>query len=547
MTDTISSTAGGRSGRPPPGTARRPTVLAWLVAHERALFLVPASLCLALLAAGTIVDPVVEHLDWRDLWPHAAVLREWAAGDLWMPKNPHYLSDAPSREYTPWFLLLTLVMRATGLSQFGALRLAAGLGLLLLYGGLYAFCTVYFRSRLAAALGLAAGFFLFGQLWEFVGFVNFRSQLYNAAYPSYPALGMALLLWALVVAELREPSRWRMPAIGLLFAVLLIDHQLTGGFALGGGALLILFEPGVPVVRRLTLGAALVAGGALAALWPIYDPWQVVGDAANSDPEWAPPPHLDRLDLVLLYMAPQLLGLAGLLHPRLARRMLPLTVGFAGLFAVFLFGNLTHNSLAHRLVPFACLFLTMGVVALWLGLLPGRPGAVPILEGAWARRIGILAGTLALLGVAAETAVVARDIGRDWMGSRDPIRAMFEAVTAQIPPDSVSIATPGVALTLTSYGRKVVVIPRGLFLVPDEAERRADTRRFFAPGTDDATRRAILARWHVRQIVFRTGRFDGAWWHDELPDATVAALHRLGPSQTLPHRFEIVRVEPPPP
>jgi hypothetical protein len=148
-----------------------------------------------------------------------------------------------------------------------------------------------------------------------------------------------------------------------------------------------------------------------------------------------------------------------------------------------------------------------------------------------------------VLTIGAQVSDVARDYFRNWHDPRDPVMAMFETVTREIPADSVSLATPGVALSLTAFGRKVVIIPRGLFLVPDEDQRRTDSRRFFAATASAAERRAIIARYHVRQIVFRTGHFEGAWWHDELPDATVAALTQLGRSHVLPYRFMIVDVD----
>jgi hypothetical protein len=515
----------------------------WLVIHERWLFWIVAGLCVVGLFVSFVFDPLVEYLDWRDFWPHAAVLREWAAApDLWSAGNPHYASDAPSREYTPWFLVLVLAMRWFGLSQFGAQQLAACLGTLLLYGGLYAFLRVFLRSRVAPVLGLVAAFFLWADVWEFVGFINYRSQLYNNYYPSVGALGVVLFVWALIVAELRHPSRWRPAALATLFALLMINHQLSAGYALGGAALFIVLEPGTSLRRRVLVAAALVIGGALSALWPIYNPWSVVIQGGDSDPEWAPPSQFDRLGAVLCFMAPQFLGLVGLLHPRLRRGMLPITLGFAGCFAAFLYGNLTGNSLAHRLIPFAALFLSIGVAGFWLLLWPSAaPGVVPVREP-WRRRAIIASIALAALGIGAQVGDVARDYLRSWLFDRDPVMTMFERVSAEIPPDAVSLATPGVALSLTSFGRKVVSIPRGLFLVPDEAERHADSRLFFAARTGDEARRVIIARWGVSRIVVRTGRFVGPWWHDELPDTTIAALRRLGPSRDLPFRFVIVEV-----
>jgi hypothetical protein len=512
------------------------------MAFERALFWGPAALCLLVLGVSFVFDPLVEYLDWRDFWPHAAVLHQWAGGDLWAPGNPHYDSAAPSREYTPWFLVLVLAMRATGLSQFGAEQLAACAGSLLLYGGLYAFLATFFRTRIAAALGLIATFFLWGDVWEFVGFVSFRSQLYNNYYPSIAALGLGLVIWTLVIDALRGRAGWRVPAIALLFAILMIDHQLTAGYILGGAGLFIAGEPAVPLGRRASVAAALALGGALCLLWPFYNPWGVVGDATKNDPEWAPPSQFDRLGAVLRYMAPQFLGLLGFAHPRLRRSLAPVTIGFLGCFGAFLYGNLTGNALAHRLVPFAALFLSIGLTGWWLTLLPQRHAAAGA-DGRWRRAAIAGSVAVAVLATGAQVAAVARDAARAWLLPRDPVMAMFATVTAAIPPDSVSIATPGVALSLTAFGHKVVVIPRGLFLVPDEDARRADARRFFAAATSDDDRRAILARWHVRQIVVRTGRFEGAWWHDALPDATVAALRRLGRSRDLPYRFVIVEVD----
>ncbi len=510
--------------------------------HERLLFWVPAGLCLAVLFVSFVFDPVVNYLDWRDYWVHAAVLHEWAADPLLAPHNPHYVSDAPSREYTPWSLIFVLLMRATGVSQFAALQVAACLGSLLMYLGIYRFFTTFFGTRVAAALGLIAAFFLWGNVWEFVGFFNYRSQLYNNYYPAAAAIGMVLLLWTLILHALRNPRPWHAIAIAGLFAFLMISHQLSGGYALGGAVLLIAFEPNTALARRVTAAAALVGGAALSALWPIYDPWSVVALATQSDPDWAPPPQFDRLSAVLPFAAPQLLGLAGLLHPRFARRMLPITIGFAGCFGVFLLGIVTGNSMTHRFLPFATLFLSMGLVCFWLGLMPVRLGWVTPLD-VKLRRPAIAASLgLAVLCIGAQTGDVARDYYHLWFLPRDPVRAMFAMVSAQIPAGDVSIATPGVALSLNAFGDKVVAIPRGLFTVPDERERRADAKRFFKDASE-AERRAIIARYGVRHIVFRTGRFEGAWWHDELPDTTVAALRRLGRDHDLPYRFVIVDVD----
>src|SRR5262249_23583977 len=152
------------------------------------------------------------------------------------------------------------------------LQLAAVLGSLLLYGGLYCLLTTLFRHRLAGALGLVATFFVWGDVWEFVGFINFRSQLYNNYYPSVAALGLGLFVWTLVLDVLRDRGGWRWPAIALLFAVLMIDHQLTAGYVLGGAGLFIALEPGVPLGRRMGVATALAIGGALCLAWPFYNP-----------------------------------------------------------------------------------------------------------------------------------------------------------------------------------------------------------------------------------------------------------------------------------
>lgn len=499
---------------------------------------------LALLAGSFLLDPLVFHLDWNDAWVHVAVLRQWAGGDLLSPGNPHYDSPAPSREYTPWFLLLALVMRATGLSPFGALQLGACLGTALLWGGLGLFLATWFRHRAAAPLGFVAAFFFWADIWEFVGFFNYRSQLFNNYFPAAAALGMALLAWTLVLRALRAPGRaptGTLAGLAALIAVLMVCHQLTGGFALGGAALLGLLEPGATARRRALVAATVALGAAASALWPLYDPWAVVATAARNDPDWRPPSKFDRLPAVLGFALPQLLGLAGLLHPRLRRALLPFALGFAGCFAAFLAGNLTGRTFSHRFLPFACLFLSIGLVALWLAALPVAARGGDRLTGTGRRLARLTLAGLAPPLIALQLAVATRDVGRAALGRAEPVRAMFEGLAVAIPPDGVTLATPGVALSLSAVGRKVVAIPRGLYLVPDEDARRRDAARFFG-AAGEAERRAILARWQVRQIVFRSTHFVGPWWHDDLPPETQRALRALGPIQVVAPDFVIVRV-----
>lgn len=499
-----------------------------------------AASALIVAAAGMTVAWDAQAHYWRDVWVHAAVLREWAAGDLLHPANPHYASPAPSREYTPWHLGLVLVMRATGLSAFDALRLAGGLDALLLHAAAFAFFARLFASRLAGGIAVLAAFGAWGAAPEFVGFFNLRAQVYDDLYPAAAALALALAIWTLLLAALARPRAPVLLAIAALTALLTVIHQLTAGWALGGAALFVLLQPGAAAGARARAGLAVAAGAALAALWPIYNPWTVVAAATRGDPQWAGPPQFESPGFVARLLVVQLAGLLPLLHPRSARRLLPVSLGFAGCFGAYLLGAATGNPITHRLLPLAALFLSIGLTALALGLAPGARGWVPAWAGrarrpAWA---ALCAAGLLLAG--AQLATVARDVVEHRLAPPEPVAAWIAGLAAAIPPGTVAIAPPNLALALTAHGIKTVAVARGLYIVPDEASRQADARRFFDPAADAAERRAVLARHGVGAIVFRDAPWDGEWRFDRLDPAVVAALAALDPARRLPGHLVLI-------
>jgi hypothetical protein len=91
--------------------------------------------------------------------------------------------------------------------------------------------------------------------------------------------------------------------------------------------------------------------------------------------------------------------------------------------------------------------------------------------------------------VAADARLEARDDG-------------FEVIGDVVPDGATVLAAVSTAQGLPAHGAKVVAWPYWAGAgVTDAAPRRADAQVFFAPGTPEATRRAVLDRYRPFAVV----------------------------------------------
>ncbi|NED31261.1 hypothetical protein G3I64_01290, partial [Streptomyces sp. SID8499] len=215
---------------------------------------------------------VIVRLPWAgDLGMHAATI-ERLRHSLVRPRDPLVDADAPSPYYSPWMLVLGCLARATGLSVFVVLRLAALAGLVLLATGVRRYVRTLSTHPAAPALAVLSLVLLWGTvLINWSGFLSLNSLALTVSYPSVVALGLAFHHWAWLTRSLRAPAGWDVwLGLGALWAVILLCHQFTGVVAtLGALAAVLAARPPRAQWPRLAASAAL--GLLVLWLWPYYD------------------------------------------------------------------------------------------------------------------------------------------------------------------------------------------------------------------------------------------------------------------------------------
>ncbi|GGW35254.1 hypothetical protein GCM10010503_08710 [Streptomyces lucensis JCM 4490] len=455
----------------------------------RSLPLVAAGLVLGLLLL------VVVRLPWAgDLGMHAATVQR-LRHSLAHPGNPLVDAGTPSPYYSPWMLVLGCVARVTGLSVFVVLRLAAVAGLGLLTTGVWRYVRTLSAHRAAPALALLALLFLWGpELFNWSGFLGLNSLALTVSYPSVFALGLTFHFWAWLTGAcaLRAAAAWwRWPALGLLWASILLCHQFTGVVAsLGALAVVVASRPGRAVLPRL--GAALLPGLAALWLWPYYDFFALF--TAGADLEAIHRPlygHLAaRFGLVLL-------GVVALgLRWRRDRRD-PLVLFFAFGVLVFAAGGLTGHYSWGRALPAALIpaQLAAALEAVSAGRRAVRAGwacvlGVALAVGAWTQ-----AGTLGyVVGPDALPGVVAAKYRTPWVGYQWIMRA-------GVRYGDVVMARTFPARQIPAYGPYTVAPGYPDVFLADAGRREAAVSRYFDGGTSVGERRGILREYGVRWVV----------------------------------------------
>ncbi|MGK5638877.1 hypothetical protein ACSNOK_11275 [Streptomyces sp. URMC 126] len=465
-----------------------------------------ALLLAALLPAALLLATAV-RLPWAgDLGMHAAVVERLRA-DLPHPGHPLVDADVPSPYYSPWMVLLALLAAASGASAPAVLHLAALVGLVALGTGVRAFVRTLTGRRAAVPLALLCVLFLYGtRLFAWSGMPGLTSLALTVAYPSTLALGLALHLWALVRRAVA--GRWGMVRflwLGLLFALVLLVHQFTGAVAaLGVVSVLLGARPLSSRAVWIRVGAAVALAGAVLAGWPYY-PFTALFGADGLEAIHRPlHQHLvPKFWLVTL-------GIVALGARWWRDRRDPLVLLFALGAAVFAAGGLSGHWSWGRILPAVLLpaQLALAVEAVEAVERAGRAGrgraagrvfagatAVALVTGAWTQA-GAVAYVLpdrAARFVRAHVPSIAPWPSFAWAGERVP------AGETVMTDDYYALRM------LPAYGPYTVAPAYPDVFLPDERERRAVTRRYYAPSATRAQRLGALREYGARWVLQKDG------------------------------------------
>ncbi|MGW1954332.1 hypothetical protein ACWCPI_16500 [Streptomyces sp. NPDC001920] len=442
---------------------------------------------------------VIVRLPWAgDLGMHAATV-ERLRHDPADPGNPLVDADTPSPYYSPWMLVLGCLARVSGASVFVVLRVGAVVGLALLVSGVWRYVRTLSARRGAPAVAVLCLVFLWGtSQFAWSGFLGLNSLALTVSYPSVFALGLAFHLWAWLAAAVRAVAGWGVwVGLGALWAVVLLCHQFSGVVAtLGALATVVAARPARAVRLRLAAASAVgvLAGAVVLRAWPYYDFFALVG--AGGDLE-----SVHRAlyrDLVARYWL-VLLGVAALALRWWRDRLDPLVLFFVLGAAVVALGWVSGHYSWGRALP-AVVIPAQVAAALeaaegwrarrqtWAGVLAGA-----LAVGAWTQ-IGTV-GYVVPRGALPEA--VAAKYREPWVG--------YHWVTPWVKYGDVVMARTFPARQLPAYGAYTVAPGYPDFFLPDEALREAAVRRYFAAGTTEGVRRAIVEAYGVRWVVDRGG------------------------------------------
>ncbi|MDO0927445.1 hypothetical protein QQY24_19260 [Streptomyces sp. TG1A-8] len=462
---------------------------------------------------------VVVRLPWAgDLGMHAATVQR-LRHSLLHPGNPLVDADTPSPYYSPWTLLLGCLARLTGLPVFVVLRIGALAGLGALVTGVWRYVRTLSAHRAAPALAFLCLLLLWGPLpFNWSGFLGLNSLALTVSYPSVLALGLSFHLWAWLTRALGGGTDWgAWLGLGALWALVLLCHQFSGVVAsLGALATLIAARPGRPVLLRL--GAGLVLGAVLLRLWPYYDFFALFpagpGLEAIHRPLYAHP--AGRFGLVLL-------GVAAL-APRLRRdRRDPLVLFFALGALVFAAGGLTGHYAWGRALPAALVpaQLAAALEAVSAGRRAVRAGWACVLGAALAAGAWTQAGALGyVVARHALPAAVAAKYRAPWAG--------YRWITPWVGYGDVVMARTLPSRQIPAYGPYTVAPGYPDVFLPDEAERNAAVRRYFAGGTPAGERREAVRRYGVRWVVGGAGAAE-PWLREVSRGPRGQVLYRVVP------------------
>lgn len=479
-------------------------------------------LLLVLLALSVAAAAAVEGLAIRfatqfpysDIWEHTAAVRALMA-DMLHPGDAQTDAGVASARYTPYSIAVAALARALSLSAIDALYAVgvANATLFVLAWGW--FSGTFFASRWAMVVAPVVMLTLWGTPWFWANVYRVQELLILAPYPANFALWVTPLLW-LTVWRLLSPKVRGGVALGLLLvlaaalsALLLISHVLGAVLALGGAGLMLLLARwedvrsegigphlGASLKRRAFAGIAMAIGVAAAFIWPyfslldiLFSPALELGSQAVGRPRLE---HLfyqpDGLAKGFWPLVPALVGLIAL--PFARRHWLILSLGAAGLLAIYL-GNIVYRlPLGHRTILLAVVFLHLLSVAILVEA-GRRVAADRAAAGLW-RLAGLALVVLVVAMASVNGARTLRYLVVNVGPQPTAFFTQYQELADAAGPNALVMGRSMDVFALPAFGAKVSFLIHTNTLDYSHGERRLEWRRLFDPATSDCERAEIV-------------------------------------------------------
>jgi len=453
-----------------------------------------------------------------DAWEHhRAVLA--LTRHLWKPGNPTYASDVPSVRYSPYALTWALVARATGISAYSALSAAAVVNTILLVLGVWLLLGA-FGERAGAAAVLIVMVSLYGGAPGYANSYALADLPWHQVNPSAFSFALTLAAWSIFrrigfhPAGARRGLGWM--AVTILAAVAMLDHPMTGTFAVIGLFVIAMIAPAAVRWRMIAMASAATVCVALLCLaWPWYSflaaltwrqdraYWFNRAVLRLTLTQWTAPamlcglfaiPLRDR-PLVRTCLAGAVIAVAAGLYAVVARSPVPARFPLPGLIYLHLaIGVFVHET---------------GILrpSTWPARLRAVTGAAseaaqPLLQIVVAAML-VYCLVPQLISIAAEPHLgrvyVAKILGRKDRQQR--LRQELAELLRRVGENDVVLSDPQTSWLIPSVrGRIVAAIHYELF-IPDQPQRMSDVENFFSADSTPSRRIELVKRYHVNWIV----------------------------------------------
>ena len=319
-----------------------------------------------------------------DFWEHSATIHEWTR-NLWHPGNPHLAIDTGSPRYMPFFFLLTVLARMFALNPIQALGIGGVLTIILFLCGVWLFLSLYFRSDWAPFVGLIVLLGGWGVGWYWPNCYQLRCLFYVIPFPSSFVFSVSFLSFWLATKMIRQRkiNPWSLILLGIMSALMLLSHPLTGTFAIASLCLLTLSEPNVSFSHRCKILGVVLTGALAAELWPFFSVWRVIlGTSGGEAASWIKAGNFVSSRVKMLYhthpfynpqqffatIGPGLLGIPALFYLAYKREHFFIISGFIVMSLPFVANLFFYIPLGHRFVFYMVFYLHLALIwgILWM-------------------------------------------------------------------------------------------------------------------------------------------------------------------------------------
>jgi hypothetical protein len=456
--------------------------------HATGVYWIVAVIVFGGLAYAFCLDAYV-HLPVRDLWQHLAALRALIADPV-HPDSPFIPGSGVSRHFHPYWFAVAMIARTMGWSEWSAIHFAAWLCMAVLAIGIYLFGRAYYRSNWGPLALMSAMLLGWTAPFGHTGLHSIPSLFEAAAYPATLLIGLSFILWWLTIRAFERVALSL--AVTPLVAFMFATHQLGAGIALIGSGAILTFWPAVDLRKRAFIGLAILAGLAISAAWPLFNPFRAVLAAGN--PHWVGPPDFYSPKLLLMCLLPSAIGFLGLLRPVVPETRRVFLSAFAVYLAAFLCG-LAGIMVASRFLMPTILLLHLGVGSLIIRVFRGEiartlRSRIVVAAIAWGC---VLTHVSAVAFTYVKEAPRARAIGN--------IANHAAVLTADIPDDEPIAAYDVSVWPVVASGQKAMSVPWPEPFIPDLDERQRVSDLLFEPSLTRAQRLSLARRYGVRTLI----------------------------------------------